>query len=116
MSFMKKAREMMARWLGKPLPVEEEDSGSNEKPAVGRYVHISKPITEDVQLATELGLHATADALLRNQRGHTLYTPEGRVKKHADALAQELGMNNKDRRRLRSKMRRRLREVQGGAA
>ena len=116
MSFMKKAREMMARWLGKPLPAEEEDSGSNEKPAVGRYLHISKPITEDVRFATGLGMYDLAASLLRNQRGHTLYTPEGRVKKHADALAGELGLNNKYRRRLRSAMRRRLRDMQGGAA
>lgn len=123
MNFMNKARELVARWRekwGKPLPVEE-DSGPRGEPDVGRYVHISKPITEDVRVATQLGLHDLADALLRNQRGHTLYTPEGRVKKRADQLADELGMNNKDRRRLRSAMRRNLRRgsawaVQGGAA
>ena len=114
MGFMNKARELWARWRKKDEPVPTDDPRPPKVHA--RYAHISKPITEDVRLATQLGLHGVAAALLMRQRGHTLYTPEGRVKKQADALADECGMNNKDRRRLRGMMRRRLRELQEGAA
>lgn len=116
MDFMNKARELVAHWRekwNKPIPTSDQPITPKVQ---ARYSHISKPITEDVRLATQLGLHGMAAHLLMNQRGHTLYTPEGRVKKHADVLAEELGMNNKDRRRLRSSMRRRLRDMQAGAA
>lgn len=80
-----------------------------------RYSHISKPISEAVQLAVKLDLPDLAASLLRKEKGITLYTPEGSVKREADSLSTKLGFNNKQRRKLRGQMVRRLNELQAAA-
>lgn len=95
-----------------PIPT---DDPTPPAPVTDRYLHISKPISPEMRLASQLGLHGVAAKLLMDERGITYHSPERKVKKAADHLAAQLGMPNKARRRLRSKMVGRLHELQAGA-
>lgn len=73
-------------------------------PSTARYLHVSKPITDDVKMAVWLGMPWVADRLLRDTVGSTYHSARRKVKLRADELAQSMGLNNKQRRRLRSRM------------
>lgn len=76
-----------------------------------RMVHVSKSITDDVLKAGDWGMPDLAHALLNGTKGVTYYSPRSHVKRRADSLANEMGLSNKLRRRLRSGMVRRLEEM-----
>lgn len=73
-------------------------------PSTARYLHVSKPITEDMDMAIKLDLPWLADRLMRDMKGVTYHSARRKVKLRADDMARTLGMNNKQRRHLRSKM------------
>ena len=77
-----------------------------------RTVHVSKAITDDVHMAVDWGMPDLAHALLDRAKGVTYYSPARHVKRKADELAAELGLNNKARRHLRKGMVRRLAEME----
>lgn len=74
----------------------------------GRMLHVSKPITDEVWTALDWGMPDLAAAVLRRQKGITHYSPRSHVKRAADELANDMGLNNKQRRYLRGRMVRRL--------
>lgn len=76
-----------------------------------RMVHVSKAITDDVYMALDWGMPDLAHTLLNAAKGTTYYSPRSHVKRRADELADEMGLNNKLRRKLRSSMVRRLEEM-----
>lgn len=74
-------------------------------------VHVSKAVPQEVELANKLGLPGVAAEIMRRTKGVTYYSPVSHVKRRADELANEMGLSNKLRRRLRSGMVRRLEEM-----
>lgn len=78
-----------------------------------RYLHESttlQPVPKELRALFNGASHFIVG------KGHTYHSANAEVKKAADAIATEAGMNNKLRRRLRSKMVRRLHELEGRAA
>lgn len=108
MEYMSKARELINEWRAKwSKPVPRGTGAYRTTPEYpGRYLHVSKPITASVRLATQLELHGVAATLLMQERGVTYRSPRGVIRQQADSMAEELGLNNKQRRNLRSRMRR----------
>ena len=76
-----------------------------------RVVHVSKAVPQEAELANKLGLPGVAAEIMRRTKGATYYSPRSHVKRRADELANEMGLSNKLRRRLRSGMVRRLEEM-----
>lgn len=91
-------------------------TASRRAESLGRWrmVHVSKDIPDEVHMAVDWGMPSLADALLRREKGATYYSPRSHVKRRADELADEMGLSNKLRRRLRSGMVRRLEEMNDG--
>lgn len=98
---MKRAVEGTKAWL---RGGRDDNLPPPTAPSTARYLHVSKPITEDMETAVELQLPGLADYLMRQMRGVTYHSARRKVKLRADELAQSMGLNNKQRRRLRSKM------------
>jgi len=112
---MKGAIKGTSKWLRgltKAAPPVKE----GKAPKQVRYIHVSKPISESVALATALGNPRLAATLLRREKGVTRTTAGGTIKREADKLAAQLGLPNKLRRRIRSSMKRKLAELQAGNA
>ena len=82
-----------------------------EAQARERMVHVSKPITDEMRMAVDWGLPGVAAEIMRRTKGVTYDSPVSHVKRRADVLANEMGLSNKLRRRLRSGMVRRLEEL-----
>ena len=112
---MKNAVRGAGEWLRSyPLGYQRTTPASCTAESLGRerMVHVSKAVPQEAELANKLGLPGVAAEIMRRTKGVTYYSPARHVKRKADELAAELGLNNKARLRLRRGMVRRLAEME----
>ena len=119
---MKQAISGTAAWLrgkgnGKqdiptPDPVPVADPDTPPIPDTSRYRHVSVPLypVENPVLRKLFGVGYTAG------RGQTHNIGNNRMKREADRIAEFHGLNNKQRIRLRSRIKRRAEELRSGQA